>query len=90
MPANHAGVSSSAEESSGQLPDASTPGADVGPDAAAAEQTPGNAAAMVASSQHPEDANGADADAEELGASGPTSQQPSCPAITALAACTQR
>ena len=90
VPADHAGVSSPAAESSGQLPDASVPGAEVVSDAAAAEQGTGGAAAMVASSQHPEDFNGADADAEELGASGPVPKQPLCPATTALAACTHR
>ena len=90
VPANHAGVSSSAVESSGQLPAASAPGADVVSDAAAAEQGPDGAAAMVDNGRHSEDANGAEADAEEFGADGSVFQQPQCPAITALAACTQR
>jgi hypothetical protein len=88
--ADHAGVSSPADESSGQLPHASAPGADVISDAAAAEQGLDGAAAVLASSRHPEDADGAEVDAEELGASGPIFQQPLCPAITTLAACSQR
>lgn len=93
-PADANGVPSSTGESSGQLPNASEPGAAAASEAGAAVQGYNDAAAVAGASQPSEQAGAidaaadvdadADADVEELEITGSACQQPLCPAITTL------
>jgi hypothetical protein len=86
-PAAHSGVPASAEGSSCQLPDASVSGAVV---ASGASEDHNGAAAQAGSDQHAEQEGGMESDADEMVDAGHTCQQPACPAITTLGACTTR